>query len=104
MVIAFFSGAIVLVMAFLWQGHELSPRSILLAWAVAAVVLGVTFAPLAILAIRREGPPPERRPGEPPPVISPSTPVADAVQMAPFALAVGATVLAILILWTSLPD
>jgi hypothetical protein len=99
MAMAFLSGAIVLVIAFLWQGHELSLRSILLAWPIAAVVLSVTFAPLAILADRREGTLPD---GSPRAGSSPFKATSEAAQMAPFGLAVGATVLAILILWTSI--
>jgi hypothetical protein len=102
MIIAFFSGVIVVVMAFLWQGRELSQWSILFAWPVAAVVLCATFAPLAFLASRRAGPPIVLAPGERPPASRPSNPISEAAEQAPFWLAVGATVLAILFWWTSI--
>lgn len=101
MVIALFSGAIVVVMAVLWQGRELPLWSMLLAWPIAAVVLSGTFAPLAFVAIRHEKPPIVLAPGERPPATSPSTAISQAAQMAPFGLAVGATIIAILFFWTS---
>jgi NADH:ubiquinone oxidoreductase subunit 6 (subunit J) len=93
------AGAIVLATAFVWQGlgqRELSRQSILLAWPIAAIVLCAVFIPLVLLDIRRQGPPVERRPGEPPPIAGAST-----TSSAPFALAVAATVTAVLIAWTS---
>lgn len=104
-VIALLSGALVLVTAFVW--HELGQRelgwqSILVTWPVAAIAFAATFLPLFILTDRRKGPPVELRPGEAPPVVTDPTMTSVAAQQAPFWLAVGATVLAILMLWTSI--
>ena len=93
------SGAIVLATAFVWQAlgqRELSRQSMLLAWPIAAIVLCAVFIPLVLLDIRRQGPLVERRPGDPPPIAGAST-----TSLAPFALAVAATVTAVLIAWTS---
>jgi hypothetical protein len=104
-VIALLSGALVLATAFVWHElgqQELGWQSILVTWPIAAIVFAATFVPIFMLADRRRGPPVERRPGEPPPVVSDPTMTSVAAQQAPFWLAVGATVLAILILWTSI--
>ena len=92
------AGGIVLATAYVWLSlgqRELSWQSMLLAWAIAAIVLCAVFLPLVLLEIRRQGPLPERRPGDPPPIGGPTT------SLAPFAIAAAATVLAIVILWTS---
>jgi hypothetical protein len=94
------SGAIVLATAFVWQGlgqRELAWQSMLLAWPVAAIVLCAVFIPLVLLDIRRKGPLVELRPGDPPPDASAST-----TSTAPFFVALAASVIAILVLWTSI--
>lgn len=89
--VAGWAGIVVLVALRLWAGPDIPAASIVLAWAVAAIVSVATFIPLVAPLIRWEAPLRRRLPAR----------AFNAIQVAPFAVACAASFVAVFAFWTS---